>query len=348
MNAIGYPPIHIHHMHVTSSQSLVSSERHLVALKLSAGGTYAIEFDVHGDRQCFKEAGGMNCTIRAYPAGYGVKLSERMGTFFDLQDVRPAGSPDLQFYGQHMFRWTSVEQRLVGKMLTLICPNSFGGLHDDYILDVNPALGTVYLYWLEQFWPMNATMAHIYFHAHHEYTEDIWAISASAESLGLMDMFGARWNNLTASGLSVSAAQDKIRGQIATLQQALPAPTEAKPLPRGYPALRCALGKDRWEKLDDGSYEGRYVDPRCEAWEFQAGEEFVMVSFMSPQSHAHPPAGSNYFWVHSVLYGLYVQTDPSDFIPNSISEHDVALGFAKHPYENGEFTDSGPHAAWWP
>ena len=55
--------------------------------------SYAVEFDLHGDRQCASSSGGMNCTVRAFPAGYGMHITDQMETFFDLADVRPAGSP---------------------------------------------------------------------------------------------------------------------------------------------------------------------------------------------------------------------------------------------------------------
>ena len=54
---------------------------------------FAVEFDVHGDRQCAAAAGGVNCTVRAFPPGFGLRITDTMETFFDLADVRPAGSP---------------------------------------------------------------------------------------------------------------------------------------------------------------------------------------------------------------------------------------------------------------
>ena len=129
---LGLPPIHIHHMHVSSSQSMTDP------IKKNSDGLYAVEFDLHGDRQCAEPMGGMNCTVRAFPPGFGMRLEDRMQTFFDLKDVRPAGSSRLDFYAQHMYRWTTTAQRPVGKMMTGISTLSFKP-HDDYLLVFDPS-----------------------------------------------------------------------------------------------------------------------------------------------------------------------------------------------------------------
>ena len=169
---LGLPPIHLHHMHVTSSQAYYWDPK---GMKRSSDGSFAVEFDLHGDRQCSAAMGGMNCTIRAFPRGYGMRLTDSMETFFDLKDVRPAGSSTLHFYAQHVYRWTTVAPRLVGKFMTGISTLSFKP-HDDFILVFDPARRTEYLYWMEGTFTANATMVHMYWHAHHKYAEDMWVL----------------------------------------------------------------------------------------------------------------------------------------------------------------------------
>ena len=82
---LGSPPIHIHHMHVTST------ETGLDWTQKNKEGQWATEFDIHGDRQCSREHGGVHCLNRAFPPGFGMHLSDPMETFFDLNDVRLEG-----------------------------------------------------------------------------------------------------------------------------------------------------------------------------------------------------------------------------------------------------------------
>ena len=98
----------------------------------------AVELDVHGDRQCSEQMGGMNCTVRSFPTGFGMKIIDSMETFFDLKDVRRKNSPTLTFYAQHAYRWTHSAQRAVGKWVTGGVTGSFKP-HDDYLLTFDPA-----------------------------------------------------------------------------------------------------------------------------------------------------------------------------------------------------------------
>ena len=218
--ALGYPPVMIHHMHVTSSQSMARDTRSANFLRRSRDGFFAVEFDVHGDRQCAAAAGGVNCTVRAFPPGFGLRITDTMETFFDLNDVRDAGSAPLQFYAQHSYRWTRAAQRPVGKMLTLISTEAFKP-HDDYLLEFDPEQPTEYLYWQEGTMPASLSMVHMYWHAHHAWTDDIWLVDASADALRLRPLFGGgMFVNLTSHGHTVASAKAKIEEQLRAAQRA--------------------------------------------------------------------------------------------------------------------------------
>ena len=67
---IGYPPVHIHHMHSATSQC------NLIG-RLWSGGvpdpnfkkftSTQWYFDIHGDRQCVKDRGGVACLHKESP-----------------------------------------------------------------------------------------------------------------------------------------------------------------------------------------------------------------------------------------------------------------------------------------
>ena len=342
-HALPWPPIHVHHMHVTSSQSFAGPA------KLSADNFTAIEFDLHGDRQCKQDEGGMNCTVRAFPSGFGLRLQSVVETLFDLKDDRPEGSATLPFYAQYIYRWTSVPMREVGKMLTGISTWSFKP-HDDYLLKFPGTYPTVYVMWEEMFWPVDATMAHMYWHSHNQYTADMWAISASATALGLKELFGDRFVNVSTLGYGVESAQRGILGRLASLQREYVQDTGSRnssSVGRAYPSLRCRLDRDRWEHWSNGEWYARYRDPHCGTWEMKKGEEFVLIGFHTRQPQAAPavPGQDVYYWMHTVLYGIYVapEDDPSAHIPASFTMDDMAYGSLARPAPPGEFS---PHAGW--
>lgn len=326
---LGLPPVHIHHMHVTSSQSMAHP------IKPSSDGYFAVEFDVHGDRQCPLAKGGMHCTIRAFPDRYGMKLTDSMETFFDLKDVRPRGSRELEFYAEYIFRWTKAPQRLVGKLLTGISTWSFKP-HDDYLLEFNPSHPTEYLYWLENRFTTNASLVHMYWHAHHKYAEDMWVVSASPKDLNLM-LFGDRYINLTAIGHDVTSAQRLILNQIRRVQHTY-APGKT------FPSLRCRMNKDRWEFMEqEKQFFPRYHAPQCSQWDFRKGDEFTVLSFHKIQKEEQL-LSKEQFWMHAVLYGFYVPlSGESVAMPHGMYADDLMLGGVSRPAP-GTF---GEHAGWW-
>jgi len=336
---IGLPPVHIHHMHVTSSQSLA---RQWLRRSSDGFGLYAVEFDLHGDRQCASSSGGMNCTVRAFPAGYGMHITDPMETFFDLADVRPAGSPPLTFYAEHAYRWTRAPRRRVGKLLTMISTGTFKP-HDDYLLHFDAARPSEYLYWQEGRWPANVSLVHLYWHTHHAYVDDLWAVSAGAASLRLRQLFGGMFSNLTALGLDVRSAQRLILAQLSRAQSECVAC--ASP-----PLLRCSLDPDRWEAVEGDaarSHYSRYRAPHCPEWDVVAGEPFTLLAFhkLQPQGALQARGVSQHYWMHSGLYGLYVGKDAAQPIPHGMYYEDLMLGGSSHPLDKPE--RGGKQAGWW-
>jgi hypothetical protein len=96
---LGYPPVHIHHIHICPQPCAKK--------KMLKGMKYHPNFGVeqHGDYECLKKDGGANCFFEV-PALENVKELDRV---FDLEgevnDVRSPGSKTMVWYYQTALRW---------------------------------------------------------------------------------------------------------------------------------------------------------------------------------------------------------------------------------------------------
>eukprot|EP00316_Scyphosphaera_apsteinii_P001013 CAMPEP_0119299620 /NCGR_PEP_ID=MMETSP1333-20130426/1676_1 /TAXON_ID=418940 /ORGANISM="Scyphosphaera apsteinii, Strain RCC1455" /LENGTH=522 /DNA_ID=CAMNT_0007301107 /DNA_START=122 /DNA_END=1690 /DNA_ORIENTATION=+ len=90
---VGFPPIHVHHFHIEENSNVFVNKGSLIT---------------HGDDECLSSAGGPACNIRSMPPGYATWLKLPFRATFELNDVRPAGSPPLQSYGVIALRIASI------------------------------------------------------------------------------------------------------------------------------------------------------------------------------------------------------------------------------------------------
>lgn len=310
----GMPPLHIHHMHVSASQSLARFfagkgrlpmfDDHAMSDPLLGAAT-PIEFDVHGDRQCQVFRGGTDCLIRNFPPGYGLHVTRSFHTFYDVNDVRSSNAPGLTFYTEHAFKWTHTPCRHVRHYATIIPSNipfiaqntTLPGLsfpwHDDYLLHFS-GFRTDYIAWSEQKFMFSGTLAHTYWHSHHDYTVDSWVISATAQTLGLRNRSFDPYVNISASNRDVYGVMAFVMNRLDAAQQAC---LDHSCMPE--PRLRCWLNKDRWD-LIDGKRQERYHDPVCDSWSVSVGDPFTLISFHTQLNGLM----SEKIWMHTVFYGL--------------------------------------------
>jgi len=326
---LGMPPIHIHHMHVTHAQTFpwtcpMGQERPVTFSGL-------VPFDIHGDRQCQPRLGATDCLIREFPVGFGIHVSSPFRTFYDLNDARAANSDPLVFYTEHAYKWSHAAHREVGRFGRVLSSNV--PLHDDYLLYFAP--GVEYLVWAERDFQMTATFVHMFWHTHHDFTTEMLAFSAHATQLGLTThpFNASRFTNLATSGFTRQDATDNL------LQHLLNARNEHIRSGRSGtpPLLRCTFEHGAaWEKLPTGGYVERYHAPPCnQRWAVKIGDPYTLVSFHSARFADKPEM----VWLHTVLYGLYVQTEGVEKIVNvpvrkmhggsSIVKEDAAGDFAR-------------------
>lgn len=304
----GTPPFHIHHMHVSTGQSLArffGGKGHLPMF--DSMNPMPVEFDMHGDRQCQASRGGTDCLIRSYPPGFGLQVTRAFHTFYDINDARTQKAPAMRFYTEHAFKWTHHTQRVVRHFATIIPSNipfatqnvSLPGIHfpwhDDYLLRFSGFL-TEYIAWSEQRFLFSGTLAHIFWHSHHQYTVDSWVISGPAHTLGLHSHSFDSFTNISQSSITVAAAMNYILDNLESAQRACLAHSCSV-----YPELRCKLNQDRWDLLDLG-YQERYHDPLCNSWNVVTGDAFTVISF----HHQLMGPVREKVWMHTVLYALVV------------------------------------------
>ena len=102
-NPLKYPPVHVHHYHLYPY-----SKRQRRAMVMSPEVKYAfydrtdhnVISQAHGDTICKDEEGGLSCLLEQVPDGQGYRVvnSSYFTVNFQVNDVRPAGSPLMKFY----------------------------------------------------------------------------------------------------------------------------------------------------------------------------------------------------------------------------------------------------------
>jgi hypothetical protein len=165
---IGYPPIHQHHWHYYHASDF---GRHFLG--------------VNGDEDC-PGRDGTYCTLVEYPNGSAFELVPQLGIEAEFNDVRPSGSPPLEWYAfGGLFIYDpalSTPRGMHWATLTSGMMNAPPGHRGTILIDtardhVSWATGTL------------SSVDYVvdsYFHAHPDMVDDIWLIGAPASRLGLL------------------------------------------------------------------------------------------------------------------------------------------------------------------
>ena len=352
--ALPMPPIHIHHMHVTSSQSYLGyANGHQTAMfpgrVNSDGVASAIEIDVHGDRQCAARDGGMACLFRTLPAGFGMRLTEEMQFFADLNDVRPQHSALLQFFSQNALQLSRAPRRRVGKALNAVgCGVNVDGagsvnhltslfghwrFTDDFMAHFDARHAQPQHYLVASAWrfPIACRLVHLYWHAHHEFTHDQLLFRGPPSALGLhsepfcvwsggrMSPWCAWWAdpasplNLGRHGWSVGGTLSHMLSSARASGRACHADADADP--RTCPELLCSMDVEgRWDAPPGEARRERYTVPRCfehGAIVVEPSDVFTQAWLGRVQHDDVLPAATPSIdkWMHSVLYAWYISAD---------------------------------------
>ncbi|EGB04121.1 hypothetical protein AURANDRAFT_67468 [Aureococcus anophagefferens] len=98
---LGFPPIHVHHVHASPTNTGMQRSRILDCAKLAAGllaknenccsDVMRIVFEQHGDFMCRTAEGGTRCYLEDMPEGYAKRVTESMIINGELNDLAMSG-----------------------------------------------------------------------------------------------------------------------------------------------------------------------------------------------------------------------------------------------------------------
>ena len=158
---IGYPPLHQHHWHYFHASDF---RRDFLA--------------VHGDNTC-PGRDGAYCMFVEYPNGSAFELVPQLGMQAEFNDVRPSGSPPLEWYAfAGLFIYDPALSKPRGMhaanvmSANLNAPNGHRGtqMFDSTRDQVSWSTGTL---------SSVDYVVNTYFHAHPDMVDDIWLIGRS-------------------------------------------------------------------------------------------------------------------------------------------------------------------------
>jgi hypothetical protein len=107
-NILGFPPIHIHHVHCSPGVHNVYRQKYLECLlqkKYNCSHSFSVIFEQHGDYQCLPEDGGTGCYLEDLPSDYAKLVTGPLQINGELNDVRPPNSPEMGWYYQTAIKY---------------------------------------------------------------------------------------------------------------------------------------------------------------------------------------------------------------------------------------------------
>ena len=109
-SVLGFPPIHVHHVHVSPRYNQVYRICRYGPKKYCTHQLHVV-FEQHGDYQCSHVDGGVRCLLEDMPAGYARLVKGPLTINGELNDVRPAGSEPLEVWYQIAIRFVPKRSR---------------------------------------------------------------------------------------------------------------------------------------------------------------------------------------------------------------------------------------------
>ena len=297
--ALGYPPLHAHHVHVRHADSTRGIPRALNSHWFESHGDYVSGGDgaePAADRGYGLGAAGAAGYVTRLPRGYCVLVREadEVDVEAEVNDVRGAGAAGAQTTGsasaEPLAWWLQVVFQLAEPAgrggdacrpaskvwmrypLSVAVPTA-----DDWWgrYDV-PGIGA--LSWWEGTVGWDGSLLSAWFHSHRNRFDGLLLLASSADSLRFSCAdFGittVRGDYALSSNLSATRAAFASRGRVVCEADARDAPTAV----RLRPAAAAAVGVDEKDWFD------RRGELRCAPhWHFRRGDAYTVVAFHAPR-----------------------------------------------------------------
>jgi hypothetical protein len=224
-----------------------------------------------------------------------MKINEPLCILGEFNDVRKVNSRQLTFWIEYAFRYTLKKPKYEVAQLTTITAGHFNAEKKHFVDEYHIPINEQSVIWEQKEFTQNGKFALIYYHTHHQFTQDIWIIPGTSSSLGLdkyprqheYDIFLPQENGITIYDMQKSLNKNLI----------------------------CKINnKLRFEIIDNQPYD-RFVLPDCKKWSFSKGDIFTIISFHMPMFPMHMDIGRKYVSMHTVLYGHIVARNKNEILP---------------------------------
>lgn len=297
---LGFPPIHIHHIHVTPQpgvkykQSFADCFQARNYSECAWGVNLAIE--QHGDYQCLEGDGGTDCLLEKTGDGYAKVLKTPVDIEGEDNDVRAPNSTPMRWWHQAVIRWFPKRA-----FLQPLSQHFFvgPGRHDpaDQRTDVwvFPVKTDVpQLYWYTGLMKIDGRMVRNKLHSHNTMFRNAFWFNARPEDLGLDDpKFQVGWDawkplSLDGVGLSAGAVTRLLLSKLeeSSARYDIECPGGFGSCKRSRPHIVCESWVQNVKVGDPISGKRFSYDRRapacCRPWNFSKGDAYTVVAFIAP------------------------------------------------------------------
>jgi len=286
---IGLPPLHIHHIHLTEGAGFTWSSDILDCVvrgyNCPDGGMI---FAHHGDKQLHQEDDQRNGGIHTFGEDYGSnwakKIYEAISGTGEINDLRPAGSPEIEWWYQTAVRVVS------GKKSEARKPLSMHYLYNPFEIGVDtqfsrfatyrthPSHDSVHVYTGRM--PFAGELVHADGHEHMAAAQQMFLFEGTPEDLGLGALaFDYTWVPLKSSealhalGLSTGIVSEPAAG--ANNQKIVDVILDSVAKGRAYQVCHSKANRVRL----DGMNWDRAGSLECNSWSFDSGTQYTSVAF---------------------------------------------------------------------
>lgn len=283
---LGFPPIHVHHIHISPTPALKS--------KFQLNGVFYPNFAVeqHGDYQCIQADGGNDCLFEETVPGFAKTIDVPLDLEGELNDVRAPGSTPMEWWYQVVLRWHPRSTQL--KPLSQLFwqgPGVDNPADQLATLRVFPVrTDQPSMYWYSGRMPESGQMVRNKLHSHNTAFDRAFWFAATPSQLGLNDpkfvmKDGCRPKLFSEVGFqNVDQAVGFIFKNLAASEKACKHNFMQGRLCPHAPALICQSRSSSVPVMDPKSRRSFMYDRRapacCRAWHFQMNQVFTVVAFM--------------------------------------------------------------------
>jgi len=269
------PPLHVHHEHFAYQETLPS----YVRASSEVFGTYRVSrmFALHGDNYFMDADGGViGNAYKSYPEGYGKRMQDVYYHDNRIGDIRPPGSPVLQWYTEIAYRYTLEEPKHeILHMTRFNLANFFENVH------IHVPKHTPSLFWMA--WEMPADGEFITNWCHTHGAEHIIIFKGDPSKFAL----GQKYKKKDAWTPKHVDNVDDVANEL--IQSA----TEA--------GIGHCEGKIQWE-----GEEIRMTKINCKPWKFKEGDIASIISLYDPVRRPYTN-----LMQHFIFRGDWFPADPN-------------------------------------